>query len=246
MIGKRRNKLMFALVTGAAGGIGEEIVHNLAADGYTVILHYRNNFKNAEALRMRYGEKIILAPCDFSDLEKTALWADGITNAYKNIGVLVNNAGIGCQSLLTETADSDIINVINVNLTAAMLISKRVAKVMTDNKYGRIVNISSVFGCYGGSCETAYSAAKGGLIAFTKALSKELGLSNITVNCVAPGLIDTAMNDNLSTGDKDDFCRQTALNRMGNAKDVADAVSFFLSDKASFITGQVLGADGGY
>lgn len=157
----------------------------------------------------------------------------------------MNNAGISQQKLFTDLSDFDLNKMLDVNLKGAMLLTKAVVPAMISQKYGRIINISSVWGVCGGSCEVHYSASKAGLIGFTKALAKELGPSGITVNCIAPGLIDTDMNNNLTQEDKEEFAMQTALQRIGSPQDVANLVSFLAGESSGYITSQVIGVDGG-
>ncbi|HKL73400.1 MAG TPA: SDR family oxidoreductase [Clostridia bacterium] len=237
---------MFALVTGASGDIGREIVKILIADGFTVIAHYYQNKEAAQQLYNEYGDKVIITKCDFSDNLATKMWAENIAKAYPNISVLVNNAGISGQSLYTDTDLETLLKMINTNLIATMLVTQQIVKNMLKLEFGRIINISSIWGVYGGSCEVAYSASKGGIISFTKALSRELGLSSITVNCLSLGLIDTKMNNNLTANDKDEFAKNTSLGRIGKPEEVADVVAFLASDKSSYVTGQIIGVDGGF
>lgn len=237
---------MFALVTGATGGIGKEIVKKLVEDGFTVICHYFQNELEAKRLSDTYGDKVIIAKCDFSDTKATSLWAESIANAYPKINVLVNNAGIDEHQLYTDTDLESLLKIINTNLVSTMLVTQKVGNKMISLKYGRIINISSIWGVYGGSLEVTYSASKGGMISFTKALSRELGLSNITVNCLSLGLIDTEMNSHLTDSSKREFAKNVSLGRMGNAEEVAEVVSFLASSKSSYVTGQIIGVDGGF
>ncbi|NLL56287.1 MAG: SDR family oxidoreductase [Clostridiales bacterium] len=237
---------MFALVTGASGGIGKEIVKKLADDGFTVICHYCQNEQAIKELWAIYGDKIIATKCDFSDLKQTSLWAEHIAKTYPKINVLVNNASMARQCLYTDMELEEILNIINTNLTSTMIVTQKICNNMINLRYGRIINISSVWGVYGGSCEVAYSASKGGIISFTKALSRELGLSCITANCLSLGLIDTPMNSNLSKNDLDEFAKNVSLGRIGNPEEVAEVVSFLASKQSSYVTGQIIGVDGGY
>lgn len=237
---------MFALVTGASGTIGREIVKQLIDDGFTVIAHYFQNEESAKNLSLTYGDKVIITKCDFSDTTATNLWAESIAKAYPNINVLINNAGIAEQRQYTDTNLENILEMINTNLVSTMLITQKICKNMVHSRYGRIINISSIWGVYGGSCEVAYSASKGGIISFTKALSRELGLSLVTVNCLSLGLIDTEMNAHLSKSDIEEFAKNISLGRIGKAQEVAEVVSFLASDKSSYVTGQIIGVDGGF
>lgn len=237
---------MFALVTGASGDIGRAVVKKLIDDKFTVIAHYYRNTQKAQELAQNYGDKVILSQCDFSDTAATSLWADGLAKAYPNINVIVNNAGISEQSLYTDVTDENLLKMINTNLTSMLIVTQKLCKNMIKCKYGRIINISSIWGVYGGSCEVTYSASKGGVISFTKALSRELGLSNITVNCLSLGLIDSQMNSHLGKESVNSFAENTSLGRIGQPDEVAEVVSFLASDKSSYVTGQIIGVDGGY
>lgn len=237
---------MFALVTGATGGIGSEITRSLINDGFTVIAHYFQNENKAQDLSKLYKDKIILTKCDFSDITSTLKWAEDISKIYSTINVLVNNAGITEQGLYTDAPIENLLDMINTNLVSAMVVTQKICKNMVSCKYGRIINISSIWGLYGGSCEVVYSASKGGIISFTKALSRELGLSNITVNCLSLGMIDTKMNSNLSAECKKDFSQNVSLGRMGLPEEVSEVVSFLASPKSSYVTGQIIGVDGGF
>ena len=226
-----------ALVSGATGGIGEAIIKKLLRDGFLVVGLYNKNHEKAEKLKKETA--IELYPLNLCLDNNICLVIDQILEKYKKIDVLVNNAGISQQKLFTDLSDLD------VNLKGAMLLTKAVVPAMISQKYGRIINISSVWGVCGGSCEVHYSASKAGLIGFTKALAKELGPSGITVNCIAPGLIDTDMNNNLTQEDKEEFAMQTALQRIGSPQDVANLVSFLAGESSGYITSQVIGVDGG-
>ena len=225
-----------AVVTGATGGIGERIAAGLVKKGYVVYSLARSR-KNAEGVRYRL--------VDLSDFEAAGEAVRQIAEEAGRIDLLVNNAGISLQKQVQDTTDADWQKVVNVNLGAAFYVTKAALPAMIARKSGKIVNISSMWGLTGASCEAAYSAAKAGLIGWTKALAKEVGPSGIHVNCVAPGLIDTEMNANLSDADRRAIIDETPLCRIGTPQDVADAVLFFASPQASFITGEVLRVDGG-
>jgi 3-oxoacyl-[acyl-carrier protein] reductase len=233
-----------ALVTGGTGGIGTAVVKKLLSDGFRVVAFYHKNEKKAAELE-RAGA--VLFRHDLADLSGIGVAAEAALDAADGkIDVLVNNHGISQFGLYGDLSDCDIVRMLNVNLTSAMLLTKRIVPTMTGTKSGKIINIGSVWGVYGGSCETHYSASKAGLIGFTKALAKELGLSGITVNCVCPGLIDTGMNGHLSEVEVQEFLGATALNRIGRPEEVAALISFLSGNQSDYITGQVICIDGGF
>ncbi|MBE6912714.1 MAG: SDR family oxidoreductase [Oscillospiraceae bacterium] len=231
------------LVTGASRGIGYAIAEAFARCSYEVFATYNKTkdtlFPLSEKLS---GEGFILHPefCDVSDEES-------ISSLHSRIGdvdILINNAGIAGFSLLSDISSEDWDKMFDTNLKSVFLLSKLFSKGMIRNKWGRIINISSVWGVVGASCESHYSAAKSGLIGFTRALAKELGPSGITVNCIAPGVIDTDMNSHLSEEDIAALCDETPLGRIGKPEDIAHAALFFA--EASFITGETLSVGGGF
>ena len=229
------------VVTGASGGIGLATVKKLVKSGYSVIAQYRNNgdaLKNIDGITPIYG--------DFSDAEGVNKFADEVLKITDNIYGLVNNAGISMTGLFTDFTDGDVENMIFTDLTSHIILTKRLLPCMTGAMEGSVINVSSIWGVYGGSCEVTYSAAKGGLIAFTKALAKEVGLMKVRANSVSPGFIDTKMNAEFSEEDKEDFCQGLALGRIGSPDEVASVIEFLLSDDASYITGQNIGVDGGF
>lgn len=239
---------MLALVTGASGGIGAEICRRLASMGFDLVVHYHNN-KNAAALlctelQKRNGVSATAIKADLSDREQVERLAEK-AKALGSVEVLVNNAGLSYRELFQFTEEDRANDVLSVNLSAAMLLTKLLVPDMIARHSGRIINISSMWGVSGGSCEVHYSAAKAGLIGFTKALSKEVGPSGITVNCIAPGLIDTKMNRELDEEAVKAVIEETPMARIGLPEDVAAAVGFFAGKDASFITGQTLCVDGG-
>lgn len=230
-----------ALVTGGTGGIGSAIIEELSREGYFVAGFYNKNSIQASQIHRQTGADMVAA--DITDASAVEQAVNATIKKYGRIDVLVNNAGIAQQKLFSDLSAEEISLMLDINLKGAMLVTKAVIPSMVSNKYGRIINISSVWGVFGGSCEAHYSASKAGLIGFSKALSRELGLSNITVNCIAPGMIDTHMNDGIA--DKDCFLSQTSLQKIGRPADVACLVGFLASDNAGYITGQVIGVDGG-
>ena len=238
LLGKR------VLVTGGSRGIGRAIVESFARLGCRVAFIYRNN--DDAALNTEKETAAAAIKCDISSPEDVRSAVRTAADALGGIDILVNNAGISHIGLFTELEDDEWENIVGTNLSGAIYASREAAKYMISQKYGRIINIGSMWGKTGASCEVAYSATKAALRGFTMALAKELGPSGITVNCVEPGVIDTEMNNQL---DEETVCvlrEETPLGRIGKPEDVAKAVVFLASDDASFITGQVLGVDGGY
>jgi 3-oxoacyl-[acyl-carrier protein] reductase len=228
------------LVSGGTRGIGRAIVTAFAENGYRVFFLYNKSDVFARELEEKLGAVGI--KCDVSDAEQ-------VKNAVMSVGdvdVLVNNAGISHVGLFTDVSDSEWRRVIDVNLSSAFYLSRAVAPSMINKKCGRIINIGSVWGRCGASCEVAYSASKSALRGFTTALAKELGPSGITVNCVEPGVIATDMNACFDDATIDALCEETPLCRIGMPNDVAELVIFLASEKASFITAQCIGVDGGF
>lgn len=231
-----------ALVTGGSRGIGKECVYELTKKGYRIFLNYNNSREEAERIEKETGAVIVKA--DISKADEVQNMSDFIHRNYGKIDVLVNNAGIAQQKLFTDITESDWDNIFNVNIKGMFLVTKAFVNDMISKKSGKIINVSSMWGVTGGSCEVHYSSSKSAVIGFTKALAKELGPSGICVNCVAPGVIDTEMNRHLTKEDYEALCEETPLGRIGNTKEVAEVIGF-LADSASFITGQVINADGG-
>ena len=239
---------MLALITGASGGIGSAISRKLASMGFDIAVHYHRSQKDAMLLcreiEERFGVSASAIQADLSDREQVKQLAEKAL-AIGTVDVLVNNAGLSYRELFQFTEENRVNDVLSVNLTSAMLLTKLIVPSMIARHDGRIINISSMWGVSGGSCEVHYSAAKAGLVGFTKALAKEVGPSGITVNCIAPGLIDTKMNDELDEQAKEEVVAETPMARIGLPEDVAAAVGFFAGKDASFITGQTLCVDGG-
>lgn len=232
------------LVNGGSRGIGKEIVTLLSSRGYRVAFTYKNSSECAEELSAKTGALAIRAD---SAVEADVLRAvETVREHFGSIDCLVNNAGISSFSLFTDITLDAWNEMMNVNLTSVFLYSKAVLPDMIKKKWGRIVNISSMWGLCGASCEVHYSTAKAGVIGLTKALAKEVGPSGITVNAIAPGLIRTDMNSSLSEEDRASVIEETPLMREGETSDVASAVAFLLSDEASFITGDCMNVSGGY
>lgn len=231
-------------ITGGSRGIGAAIARLFHLSGYNVAINYNNSEKDAQKLKEELPGCIILKG-DMSNEKDVCDMLQKAIEHFGKIDVLVNNAGVSLSSLITDTSLADWEKVFSVNVTGTFLASKYAAKEMIKNHSGKIINISSIWGVSGASCESCYSASKGAVIAFTKALAKELGPSGITVNCVAPGFIDTDMNKNVSQEAAAAFCEDTPIGRIGKPEEVAKSVLFLASADADFITGQVLGCDGG-
>ena len=238
------------LVTGGSGGIGSAISVCFAEHGYDVALQYNSGKeraeKLAEQLRRDFNVQAVTVQADFQNEADVRNMFEKVTETLGAPEVLINNAGISEQRLFTEVSSQEWQKMINVNMSAAFYLSQCVAPYMIKNQKGAIVNISSMWGIAGASCEVAYSAAKAGLIGMTKALARELGPSGIRVNCVAPGVIETEMNAKHSEETMADLAESTPLCRIGKPEEVAAAVYFLASEDASFITGQTLCVDGGF
>ena len=228
-----------ALVTGGAGGIGEAISRRLAKDGYFVYINYSRSKEKAEKIALEINGQAV--QFDISD-------TDAVKKAIEDIGtldLLVNNAGISEIELFTSISQKSADSILNVNLKGTMNCARAVLKDMINRKSGNIINISSMWGQCGASCEVDYSASKAGIIGFTKALAKEVAPSGIRVNCIAPGFIMTEMNRRFSEDDLELIREEIPLGIFGEPRHIADAAAFLASDKSEYITGQVLAVNGG-
>lgn len=238
------------LVTGGARGIGAAVCVALAQQGYAVAINYNQSKDKAESLAKviveSYEVPALTVKADVSDYQQVCDMVDFVNKSFGGIDVLVNNAGIAQQKLFTDISCDDWKSMMATNLDGVFYCSKEVLKGMISKKQGVIVNISSMWGQVGASCEVHYSAAKAGVIGLTKALAKEVGPSNVRVNCIAPGVITTDMVSYFSTEDMNALKEETPLQKLGTPKNIADAVSFLVSSKADFITGQVFGVNGGF
>lgn len=233
-----------ALVTGATGGIGEEIATTFYNQGATVILTGRKeevllNLKN------KLGERAFAIPADLSKEGATKLLVEEALKVAGKIDILVNNAGLTRDTLMMRMKDEDWQSVIDVNLTASFKLSREVLSPMMKNRFGRIINITSVVGWMGNAGQANYCATKAGLTGMSKALAMEVASRGITVNCIAPGFISTAMTDVLSDEIKAKMMEQIPVKRFGSTKDIADTAVFLASDEASYITGQTIHVNGG-
>ncbi len=235
------------LITGASGGIGKAIALAFGRAGYDVALHYRTGETSARETAVQLqdmGRRAVCIPADLADeAQVEALFTEAET-ALGFIGTLVNCAGVGWRGLFTDMTLAEWEQILRVDLTSVFLCCRRALIPMLREHRGSIVNISSMWGQVGASCEAAYSAAKAGVIGLTKALAKEEGPSGIRVNCVAPGVIDTPMNAGLTPQDMEALQEETPLMRIGTPEEVAQSVLLLAENE--FITGQVLGVSGGF
>lgn len=238
------------LITGGAKGIGKQIVRDFLKKGYNVCLNYNTSFKEAkeiEEIAIKEGQSIAIYKADVSNREQVIKMVDYFISKFSKIDVLVNNAGISKYQLFTDIKEEEFKEMIDITIMGTFNVTQEVLnKSMIKHKQGSIINISSIWGIVGASCEVHYSTVKSAIIGMTKALAKELALSNIRVNAVAPGIIDTAMiRDYFSQKEIDEMKQEVPLNRIGSVEDVSNIVEFLASDKSSYITGQVISPNGG-
>ena len=237
-----------ALVTGASRGIGRAIAVALAAAGADVAVNYAGNKAAAEAVAAEIeamGRKVLLLQGDVAQLEVCTEMIDAVIKEFGRIDILVNNAGITRDNLLMRMKEEDWDAVLNTNLKGVFNCTKAAVKYMMKQRAGRIVNITSVVGVMGNAGQANYAAAKAGVIGFTKALAKEVSSRGITANVIAPGFIATDMTKVLGESVQEEMLKTIPLGRPGDPQDVANAVLFFASEEAAYITGQVLNVDGG-
>ncbi len=237
-----------AIVTGASRGIGRQIALFMAREGAAVIVNYNGSAARAEEVVQEIrnaGGQAEAVQCNVSDYEKAQELINYVIGQYKRVDILVNNAGITRDNLLMKMSEEEFDAVIDTNLKGAFNCTKHVSRQMLRQKSGRIINISSVSGVMGNAGQANYCASKAGLIGLTKSVARELGSRGITVNAIAPGFIDTEMTSVLSEDVKKAMGEQIPLRRFGRPEDVAEAAVFLASDKAAYITGQVLCVDGG-
>ena len=233
-----------ALVTGATGGIGRSIVKDFIASGAKVVAVGRNQEKLKE-LNNEFGEMVFTMECDFNDKSQVSFLFENAEKEYGNIDILVCNAGITKDNLALRLKDEDWDGVIEMNLNSTFRLNRSAIKSMMKRRYGRIINISSVIGLSGNAGQANYAASKAGIIAMSKSLAKEVAARGITVNCVAPGYIDTPMTQVLNDDIKNNIISHIPAKRIGIPKDVSSAVIFLASDESSYINGHTLNVNGG-
>ena len=242
--------MSIALITGASGGIGSAAAERLAAAGHDICAGYCTNRESAAALccglQTKYGVRAEAVRFDLSDTTGIAAAVGECISTLGEPDILINNGGREHIGLFQDMTDSELIGLMNSDLTGAMLLTKAVLPSMISRKRGYIVNVASVWGEVGASCEVAYSAAKAGLIGFTKALAKEAAPSGVIVNAVSPGFIDTRMNGQLTAEERAALIADIPADRAGTPADIAEAIAFLCSGKADYMIGQVLRIDGGW
>ena len=236
------------VVTGASKGIGRAVAKELANNGYNIVICYNHSISAAQELLAEISgiTRAIAIRVDVSKEDEVKNMIDITKNTFGTIDVLVNCAGVSDTRLLIDSTKEDYDFVFDTNMRGTYNTCKLVGREMLSNQSGKIINISSIWGVLGGSCESVYSASKGAIIAFTKALAKEFGPNGINVNAVAPGFIQTDMTKNVTEEIKQEIMDNSSLGRLGTPEDVAGVVSFLASEKSEFITGQVIGVDGGW
>lgn len=235
------------LVTGGSRGIGADIVKTLASDGNTVILNYNKSEEEAKKIKeelLSNGIEIDICKADVSNHIEVTKLVNFCINKYHKIDVLINNAGISQTKVFTDITDLDWDIMMKTNLYSAFYAIKDVLPCMIHNKSGLILNISSVWGLVGASCESHYSVSKAGLDALTKSLAKELGPSNIRVNSIAPGIIDTSMNSHLSESELDEIKQEIPLDKIGTTNAISKCIKWLIED--DYTTGQVISINGGW
>lgn len=232
------------LITGGSRGIGAGAVRAFSNAGYRVAFFYLNSEASASALAAETGACAIR--CDVRDSASVSCAVAQAQRVLSHIDVLINNAGVAQQKLFTDITDEDWRTMLDTHLTGAFLLSRAVLPGMISRRHGRIINVGSIWGQVGASCEVHYSAAKAGLIGLTRALAKEVAPSGVTVNCVCPGVIATDMLASFTEEDLAVLCEETPVGRLGTPEDVARTLVFLAEESAGFITGQVIGVNGGF
>jgi len=232
------------LISGGANGIGAACVKNFSSAGYRTAFIYKSDVASASRISAECGAYSFKA--DISDRLECERVISDIRNTFGDVDILINNAGISYVGLITDMSDSEWTDILNTNVSSAFYLTRAFVPDMVKKKNGRVINIGSVWGRCGASCEVAYSSTKAALRGFSMALAKELGPSDITVNCIEPGVIDTRMNSHFTGEDIKALIDETPMCRIGKCEDVSELALFLASDKASFITGQCIGVDGGF
>ena len=233
------------IVTGGSRGIGRAIVEKFASENYNVILNYNKSEFAAIDIAKKYPN-VEIFKADVSIPKDVEAMINFAESKFGQIDILINNAGISCTGLLQDLSLEEWNRLFEVNVTGTFLITREVLPRMISKKVGKIINISSVWGLVGASMEVAYSASKAAIIGFTKALAKEVGPSNITVNCIAPGIVMTDMVNNLSVDEFEQIREEIPLGRIGSTEDIANTAFYLASDAANYLTGQVISPNGGW
>lgn len=244
---KSSNSSRIALVTGAGRGIGRAIAERLAQDGFQLVCVSKSPDSCGSAARSieEAGGKAVAYPVDVSDPEAVAGLCETVLQEVGTVDILVNNAGITRDGLLFRMSEDDWDSVIQTNLSSCFHFCKHLGRPMTRNRWGRIINITSVIGLMGNAGQANYAAAKAGMIGLTKALAKEFAARSVTVNAVAPGFIETDMTDSLNDEAKEQITKMIPLKKLGSVGDISGITSFLCSEEAAYITGQVFTVDGG-
>ncbi|MDM7850585.1 3-oxoacyl-[acyl-carrier-protein] reductase [Pseudochrobactrum kiredjianiae] len=233
-----------ALVTGATGGIGEEVARALHAQGAIVALH-GTRVEKLEALANELGDRVHIFPANLSDREEVKALGQAVEKQLEGVDILVNNAGITRDGLFVRMSDADWDAVIEVNLTSVFGLTRELTHPMMRRRFGRIINITSIVGVTGNPGQANYCASKAGIIGFSKSLGQEIASRNVTVNCVAPGFIESAMTDKLNEKQKETIMSAIPMKRMGQGSEIASAVVYLASNEAAYVTGQTLHVNGG-
>ncbi|MGU3574839.1 3-oxoacyl-[acyl-carrier-protein] reductase [Brucellaceae bacterium C25G] len=233
-----------ALVTGATGGLGEAIARALHAQGAIVGLHGTRKEK-LDSLAAELGDRVFVFPANLSDRDEVKALGAAAEAEMGGIDILVNNAGITKDGLFVRMSDEDWDAVLNVNLTSVFNLTREITHPMMRRRHGRIINISSIVGVTGNPGQANYCASKAGLIGFSKSLAQEIASRNVTVNCIAPGFIESAMTDKLNDKQKDTIMSAIPMKRMGTGAEIAAAVVYLASDEAAYVTGQTIHVNGG-